>query len=40
MPVNKHQMAKFKVISIVAIDMMFSSKNYSFDKVGPLFFDR
>ena len=37
MPINKHQMPKFNVISIIAIDMMFSSKNYSLDKVGPIF---
>ena len=37
MPVKKHQVAALKVISIVAIEMLFSSKKYSFDKVGPLF---
>ena len=36
MPLNNHQVPKWKVISIVAIKIVFSSKNYSFDKVGLL----
>ena len=39
MPVNKHQGPKFKVVSILAIEIIFFfKKNYSFNKMGPLSF--
>ena len=37
MLVNKHQVPKFKVVFIIAIQMILSLKYYSFHKVVPLF---
>ena len=39
MLVNKNQILKVKVVSIVAIEMMLSSKNYKFDMIGAFIFD-
>ena len=38
MPGKKHQVPKFKIILILAIRMMLLLKNYSLDRVVPLFF--